>query len=85
MPNSPAYEAGLRPGDEVVEVNGERFVDYEAAMVAAVLSGKGRPIHTGGPTEGGREDKIRVVAEKPALSSGDMAGCGPSGFHQRIR
>lgn len=74
MPNSPAYEAGLRPGDEVVEVNGERFVDYEALMLAPVLSGKGRPITLVVRREGGREDKIRVVAEKPALSSGDMAG-----------
>jgi len=43
-PNSPAEIAGLRPGDRVVEVNRERFVDFMSLPLAAALSAKGEPI-----------------------------------------
>lgn len=71
VPNSPAYEAGLRPGDEIVEVNGERFVDYEALLLAPALSGKGQPISLVVRREDGREETIRAVGEHPA---GDTSG-----------
>lgn len=74
MANSPALDAGLRPGDEIVAVNGEEFVDYESLLLAPVLSGKGRPILLTVRRDGDREDTIRVVAEHPAVSAGDTAG-----------
>ena len=73
LPNSPAHEAGLRPGDEVVAVNGERFVDYESLLLAPVLSGRGEPISLTVRRDD-REETIRVVAEQPAVAVGEMAG-----------
>ncbi len=43
-PNSPAEIAGLRPRDRIIEVNGERFVDFTSLPLAAALSAKGQPI-----------------------------------------
>ena len=71
VPNSPAFDAGLRPGDEVVEVNGERFVDYEALVLAPPLSGKGQPFTFVVRRPEGGEETIRIVAE---LSAGDTSG-----------
>jgi regulator of sigma E protease len=71
MANSPAYEAGLRPGDKIVEVDGERFVDYEAVLLAPALSGKGQTINFKVRRDDDREETIRVVAENPA---GDTSG-----------
>jgi len=49
--NSPADLAGIRPGDEIVEVNGETFVDFTNVVLAPALSAKG--------------EKISFVVEKP--------------------
>ncbi|NLW82821.1 MAG: PDZ domain-containing protein [Phycisphaerae bacterium] len=85
VPNSPAYEAGLQPGDEIVEVNGERFVDYETLLLAPALSGQGQPILFVVRREGTHEETFRVVAEHPAQASGEAAGIraiGISPAHQ---
>lgn len=71
LPNSPAYDAGLRPGDEIIEVDGERFVDYEALLLAPALSGKGEPISFVVRRTDGNEEKVTVTAELPA---GDTMG-----------
>lgn len=82
VPNSPAYEAGLRPGDEVVEVNGERFVDYESLLLAPPLSGKGQPFTLVVRREGGREESIDVVAERSASDTSGMRSIGISPAHK---
>lgn len=81
VPNSPAYDAGLRPGDEIVEVNGERFVDFEALLLAPPLSGKGQPFSLVVRREGGREEPISVVAEYSAADTSGMRSIGISQAH----
>jgi len=37
VPGSPAWEADLRPGDKIIEINGKRRVDFEELIYATVL------------------------------------------------
>lgn len=69
--NSPAYDAGIRPGDRIVEVNGERFIDIESVVLAPALSSSGEEISFVVSQPGGEERQINVVAEKRA---GDPSG-----------
>jgi regulator of sigma E protease len=80
--NSPAYDAGLRPGDEIVEVNGERFVDYEAVLLAPALSGKGQPFTFVVRRPEGREETIRIVAERSAGDTSGMRSIGITDAHK---
>lgn len=68
MSGSPAERQGLRPGDEIVEVNGDTFVDFTSLVLAPALSGKGQPIHFKVKRPDGRIDSIQVVAEEAVLS-----------------
>ncbi|MBW8035102.1 MAG: PDZ domain-containing protein [Planctomycetes bacterium] len=43
--NSPAEIAGMQPGDRIVEVDGERFVDFMSLPMAAALSAKGEEVN----------------------------------------
>ena len=79
--NSPAYDAGLRPGDEIVEVNGERFVDYEAVLLAPALSGKGQPF-TFVVRREGIEEPISIVAERSAGDTSGMRSIGITDAHK---
>jgi regulator of sigma E protease len=62
-PNSPAQLAGLRPGDRVVEVNGEKFVDFTSLPLAAALSAKGEPTSFLVEDTGGTMEQLNIVAE----------------------
>jgi len=68
LPGSPAERQGLRAGDEIVEVNGETFVDFTSLVLAPALSGKGQPIHFKVKRPDGRIDAVDVVAEDAVLS-----------------
>lgn len=63
-PNSPAQLAGLRPGDRVVEVNGETFVDFTSLPLAAVLSTEGEPVSLVVEHPGGTMERFDIVAAK---------------------
>lgn len=77
MPNSPAYDAGLQPGDEIVEVNGERFLNFEAVAMAPALSAPNEPIHLVISRGNGPEQEIKVIAEK---REGDPSGMRSTGI-----
>ena len=42
---SPAYEAGLRPGDEVVAIDDRRDIDYSALIEKVLFSSQGQVLH----------------------------------------
>ena len=63
--NSPAEKAGIVPGDRIVSVNGDEFVDYTSLPMAAALSDKGQPIDFVIQHEDGTTEPISVVAVEP--------------------
>ncbi len=77
--NSPAYDAGLRAGDEVVEVSGDRFVDFAAVQLSPALSSPGEPISYVVRHPNGTEDNIEVIAE---VIAGDTTKLRYSGIAQ---
>jgi regulator of sigma E protease len=83
MQNSPAYDAGLRSGDRIVEINGDAFeingkrcVDFETIFQAPLLSASGESIAFV-INRNGTEKEISLVAEKKA---GDVRGLRFSGL-----
>ncbi len=53
MPGSPAFRAGLRPGDVIVSVDGKSTVDLDYSAVASLLKGpKGTLVHVAVSREG---------------------------------
>jgi len=73
IPGSPADIAGIRPGDRVVSIDGEDFVDFTALPMAAALSKQGeeislmikRPNASGGYDE---PFEVKVAAKLSAMS-----------------
>jgi len=63
-PNSPAQIAGIRPKDRVVEINGEKFVDFLSFSMETMLSGKGETIGLKVRHEDGSVEDIEVIAEE---------------------
>lgn len=64
--NSPADDAGLSEGDEIVEVNGERFVDFESVVLAPALAKPGESISFTVRHKDGTDEEFKVIAEKRA-------------------
>ncbi len=44
---SPAYQAGLRPGDEIVAIDGRRDISFLTLLLKVSLSGTGQVLHFG--------------------------------------
>jgi membrane-associated protease RseP (regulator of RpoE activity) len=78
LPNSPAYDVGLEEGDRIVEVNGERFVDFESILLAPALSKPGEPITFVKQLPDGTEEDIQIVAEKRAGDPSNLRYTGIS-------
>ncbi|MHC5087831.1 MAG: site-2 protease family protein [Planctomycetota bacterium] len=78
LPNSPAYDVGLEEGDRIVEVNGERFVDFESILLAPALSKPGEPITFVKQLPDGAEEDIQIVAEKRAGDPSNLRYTGIS-------
>ncbi|MBL7215022.1 MAG: site-2 protease family protein, partial [Phycisphaerae bacterium] len=83
--NSPAYDAGIRAGDEIIEVNGDysvvegqHRVDFEAVSLAPALSSPGEPVSYLVRHSDGTEEEINVIAETPAEDTSKLRYSGIS-------
>jgi regulator of sigma E protease len=76
IPNSPAEVAGIRPGDRIIEINGEDFVDFSSISLAAALSGKGEPIHFIVQREDDTTTEMDIVAKNPITDPNGIRAIG---------
>lgn len=64
-PGSPAQQAGIRPGDEVIEIAGEDGrLDFSDVFMAGVLSGEGGEVPMKIRREDGTIEDVKLVAEQ---------------------
>ncbi|MCK4999690.1 MAG: site-2 protease family protein [Anaerohalosphaera sp.] len=77
-PNSPAYVAGIRPGDRVLDIEGETFLDFMSIAAAAALTDEGEPVHLTVEHYDGTVEDIEVVSAFGAMSGMPIRGMGVS-------
>jgi len=76
-PNSPAQRAGLRPGDEIIEINGKsKSLTFSSIIMAGALSGKGEKISIKTRHEDGTVEQLSLVPEELGSIGGDLRGFG---------
>jgi carboxyl-terminal processing protease len=75
MPGSPAFRAGLRPGDVIVKVDGKPTEDLSTTQVAEMLKGpKGTVVHVTISREGSDEPlQFTITRDEIAKKSVDAA------------
>ena len=65
LPDSPAERAGLKAGDEIIEIEGENDdLDFGNIAIAAALSGRNEKVHMKIRHEDGSEEDLTLVAEQ---------------------
>ena len=65
VPGSPAAKAGIRPGDEVIEIAGEDGrLDFSDVFMAGVLSGEGEEVPVKIRREDGTIEDVKLSAEQ---------------------
>ncbi len=75
-PDSPAHRQGIQAGDEIVEVNGDPFVDFTSVVMAPALSRKGEQIHFKVKRPDGRIEPISVIAEQAVMAEMPIRSLG---------
>lgn len=66
MPGYPAYNAGIKPGDEILAVNGKSNLDFMGIAFEAALVGKGRPVSLKIKHTDGSIADVNVIPERIA-------------------
>ncbi len=74
--NSPADLAGITPGDRIVEVNGETFVDFTNVVLAPALSAKGEKISFVVEKPDGTRRSVKLEAQVPAMAAISIRALG---------
>ncbi|MFH1717646.1 MAG: site-2 protease family protein [Planctomycetota bacterium] len=75
MPNSPAARAGLKAGDEIIAIGGEKDdLDFSNIALAAALSGRDEQVPMTVRHEDGSQEEMTLVAEQ--LPGEPMRGFG---------
>jgi len=65
MPGSPAQRAGLKAGDEIIEIAGEsEDLDFGNIAIAAALSGEDEKVRMRVRHEDGSEEDLTIIAEQ---------------------
>ncbi len=72
-PGSPAERAGLRAGDEIIEIAGKsKDIDFTSIGISAALSGKNEKVPMRVRHEDGTEEDLAIVAEEMQTYTGKM-------------
>jgi len=79
IPNSPAARAGLKAGDEIIEISGKNHdLDFSNIKIAAALSGKDEEVAMRVRHTDGSEEDLELVAEDiPGESMRDFGILSP--------
>jgi regulator of sigma E protease len=65
VPNSPAARAGLKPGDEIIEIAGKsKDLDFSNILIAAALSDADEAVPLKVRHEDGSEERLTLLAEQ---------------------
>jgi regulator of sigma E protease len=79
MPNSPADVAGFKAGDRIVEIEGEKFVDYMSIILGAALSDKDHGVDMKVEKSDGSVAQVKLKAERQV---NDTSGLRKFGIDQ---
>lgn len=75
LPGSPAYEAGLKAGDEIVAIDGRRDINYGSMMLKVSLSGAGQQVEFD-VARPGQKDVIPIRIEPKRKESDEIPRIG---------
>jgi regulator of sigma E protease len=64
IPDSPAHIAGLQPKDTIIEVDGEKFVDFSNLLLSAALAEKGQGVSLLVEHPNGTEEPFFIIPEE---------------------
>ncbi len=71
----PAYEAGVRPGDQIVAIDDRQDIDFASLMLKVRLSGAGQPLRFD-IRRPGEKDLIRMSIEPRREATADVPSIG---------